>query len=148
NQWMLLELNVVACGIFVAKGALVVFVQMWLRWTLPRPRIDQVLYSCVKVMLPLACALLLGATLWGLFVPERAGVPWRDYHPFDWASLTAGEAGGFGTVVQVLLAAAGLAIAGGIVSWVAYAAVTGRRIAQRLTDPEPIETGAEELAKA
>ena len=33
---------------------------MWLRWTLPRPRIDQVLYACVKVLLPLACVLLLG----------------------------------------------------------------------------------------
>ena len=39
---------------------MIIFVQMWLRWTLPRPRIDQVLYACVKVLLPMACVLLLG----------------------------------------------------------------------------------------
>jgi hypothetical protein len=43
---------------------------MWLRWTLPRPRIDQVLYACVKVLLPLACVLLLGGALWELLVPD------------------------------------------------------------------------------
>jgi hypothetical protein len=37
---------------------------MWLRWTLPRIRIDQVLYGCVQVMLPLTMLLLLGATVW------------------------------------------------------------------------------------
>ena len=42
---------------------------MWIRWTLPRPRIDQVLYACVKVLLPMACVLLLGAALWQLLVP-------------------------------------------------------------------------------
>ena len=55
------------------KALTIVFVQMWLRWTLPRPRIDQVLYACVKVLLPMACVLLLGAVLWQLLVPD-AGV--------------------------------------------------------------------------
>ena len=51
----------------------IVFVQMWLRWTLPRPRIDQVLYACVKVLLPMACVLLLGGAMWQLLVPDHAG---------------------------------------------------------------------------
>src|SRR5262245_10517487 len=58
NTWGLLLVNILGLGIFVIKALTIVFVQMWLRWTLPRPRIDQVLYACVKVLLPMACALL------------------------------------------------------------------------------------------
>lgn len=54
---------------FVFKGVFGVFVQMWIRWTLPRIRIDQVLYLCVQVLLPLAMLALLGNTLWELLVP-------------------------------------------------------------------------------
>ncbi len=49
---------------FVAKCVFFLYVQIWLRWTLPRIRIDQVLYACVQVMLPLTMLLLLGTTLW------------------------------------------------------------------------------------
>ncbi len=49
---------------FVLKCALLVYLQMWLRWTLPRIRIDQVLYSCVQVMLPLVMVVLLCSVIW------------------------------------------------------------------------------------
>ena len=56
----------------------IIFVQMWLRWTLPRPRIDQVLYACVKVLLPMACVLLLGAALLAVADrPSGRAIPWR-----------------------------------------------------------------------
>ena len=77
----LIALNLIGAGMFVTKALAIVFVQMWIRWTLPRPRIDQVLYACVKVLLPLACVLLLGAALWQLLIPDRPGVPWVDYNP-------------------------------------------------------------------
>ena len=83
----LLLLNCIGAGIFVTKALGIIFVQMWIRWTLPRPRIDQVLYACVKVLLPLACALLLGAAIWQWLIPERPGIPWVNYNPFnaaDW----------------------------------------------------------------
>jgi NADH-quinone oxidoreductase subunit H len=48
----------------IAKVVFFLYVQMWLRWTLPRIRIDQVLYACVQVMLPLTMLLLLGSTVW------------------------------------------------------------------------------------
>lgn len=48
----------------IAKAIFVVYVQIWLRWTLPRVRIDQVLYACVQVLLPLTMLLLFGTTLW------------------------------------------------------------------------------------
>ena len=46
-----------------------VFVMMWVRWTLPRLRIDQVMMTCLKYLLPISCVLLLGVCLWQLLVP-------------------------------------------------------------------------------
>jgi NADH-quinone oxidoreductase subunit H len=54
-------LNVI---VFIAKGWLLVFVMMWVRWTLPRLRIDQVMMTCLKYLLPISCALLLGVSAW------------------------------------------------------------------------------------
>jgi NADH-quinone oxidoreductase subunit H len=48
----------------VFKGFFFVYVQMWLRWTLPRIRLDQVMYTCVQVMLPLSMLILLANTIW------------------------------------------------------------------------------------
>src|SRR5205809_605638 len=95
----LILLNIIAATIFVTKAGIIIFVQMWLRWTLPRPRIDQVLYACVKVLLPLACVILLAATLWQLFVPDRMGIPWVDYNPFSWGDLSASVVAAHGKVL-------------------------------------------------
>ena len=57
-----------ACN-FAFKCFLGVTFMMWLRWTLPRLRIDQVLTTCLKYCTPLAAAAFLGATLWTLALP-------------------------------------------------------------------------------
>jgi len=58
--------------LFVAKAALLFYVQLWIRWTLPRVRIDQVLHACVQVLLPLMMGVLLANTLWVLGIQHLA----------------------------------------------------------------------------
>jgi NADH-quinone oxidoreductase subunit H len=65
--------NVIGAGIFAAKASFGVFVQVWLRWTLPRLRIDQVMTTCLKYLLPISCFLFLGATLWPLILVTGLG---------------------------------------------------------------------------
>ncbi len=60
-----------ACN-FVVKGFLGVIFMMWLRWTLPRLRIDQVMTTCLKYCVPLASIMLVG-TMISIFV-FRGGV--------------------------------------------------------------------------
>jgi NADH-quinone oxidoreductase subunit H len=61
--------NVVNVVVFIAKGWFLVFVMMWVRWTLPRLRIDQVMMTCLKYLLPISCILLMGVSLWQLLLP-------------------------------------------------------------------------------
>jgi NADH-quinone oxidoreductase subunit H len=54
---------------FLLKCVFFLYVQIWLRWTLPRIRIDQVLYACVQVIFPIALIALVGHALWMLIFP-------------------------------------------------------------------------------
>lgn len=53
-------------GVFLSKAFALVFVQMWVRWTLPRIRLDQMMYVCWKVLLPISLVCLIGSCLWEL----------------------------------------------------------------------------------
>ena len=133
----LIALNCIGSAIFVLKACGIVLVQMWLRWTLPRPRIDQVLYTCVKVLLPIACILLLGGAIWPLIVPDTVGMPWATYNP--WSVADWQKAGATGALItQGLLAILVIAIKGSLIGWVAYAWFTRKTVRPRLSEAEPI----------
>ncbi len=65
--WLGNLLNVI---VFVSKCWILVLVMMWIRWSLPRLRIDQVMETCLQYFLPISCVLLLGVCLWELTVPS------------------------------------------------------------------------------
>ncbi len=48
---------------FIIKGVLMVFLNMWVRWTLPRVRVDQLMYLCWKVMIPVTLICIVGSGL-------------------------------------------------------------------------------------
>ncbi len=131
----LILVNAISAGVFITKASMIVFVVMWLRWTLPRPRIDQVLYACIKVLLPFACVLLLGGALWQLFAGDRVGVPWVDYQPWTWGAWSATPVN---LVTRVILALVSVGALGALAMWIGYSAVTGGGNVKRLTDPEAI----------
>jgi len=63
-----ISLTLAGWAIFTAKALFMVFVVIWLRWTLPRLRIDQLMVVCWKFLVPLGAVVFLGAAAWGALV--------------------------------------------------------------------------------
>jgi len=97
--------------VFILKCAFLLYVQIWIRWTLPRIRIDQVLYACVQVLLPLTMVVLLANTIWLLFDTP-------DYPLFHAVSRA----------IHAVLTAIGLALAMAITGLMTYGYLNRRRL--------------------
>jgi NADH-quinone oxidoreductase subunit H len=65
--------NLIGMVVFTTKASLLVFVQIWIRWTFPRLRIDQVMTTCLKYLIPISCFLFLGAIVWPLLLVATLG---------------------------------------------------------------------------
>jgi NADH-quinone oxidoreductase subunit H len=57
-------ISVIHFWTFMAKVWFLIFVMIWVRWTLPRYRIDQLMDLCWKALLPLAFANFNGTACW------------------------------------------------------------------------------------
>ena len=55
----------------IGKAVVGVCVMMWIRWTLPRLRIDQVMTTWLKYCTPLAAMMFVGAVAWQWSLPDR-----------------------------------------------------------------------------
>ena len=62
GHWYGIVGNVLGTANVISKGVIGVTVMMWIRWTLPRLRIDQVMTTCLKYCMPIAAVMFLCAT--------------------------------------------------------------------------------------
>jgi len=62
--WGLGALQLTSLLIFTVKVTTLVFVIIWIRWTLPRFRVDQMMNMCWKYFIPLSFACFMLTTLW------------------------------------------------------------------------------------
>ena len=69
--------NLIGCVNLIAKASLAVILMIWIRWTFPRLRIDQVITVCWKYCVPIAAICFLGVLGW-----EFLDLPFiRDFGP-------------------------------------------------------------------
>jgi len=71
NSW---PLRFVGVGFFCAKAAFLCFVVIWLRWTLPRLRVDQLMGLCYRYLIPIAFVCLLGNAVLVACVPRDSWI--------------------------------------------------------------------------
>ena len=87
--------------VFVTKAYGLILVMMWIRWTLPRFRVDQMMTLCWKKLIPIGVACFFLVSVWlvaRMMLVEKLGA-------FDVASITS---------------ALRLALAGAVIIWLAF----------------------------
>jgi len=62
----MVAINGLQLGIFMFKTAILIFVVIQLRWTLPRIRIDQMMNLCWKYLVPASFVCVIGTMVWEL----------------------------------------------------------------------------------
>ncbi|WP_028668915.1 complex I subunit 1/NuoH family protein [Runella zeae] len=60
--------NVTGAFWLIFKAGIAILIQMWVRWTFPRLRVDQLMFLCWKVLTPVALILFLICGIWRLLM--------------------------------------------------------------------------------
>ncbi|GAA4434223.1 NADH-quinone oxidoreductase subunit NuoH [Bremerella cremea] len=85
--WFTTFANVAGVLNILIKASVGVIAMMWIRWTFPRLRVDQVITMCLKYCVPIAAVCLLGVMFW-----TALGVPFlNDLVPAQDRSLVREE---------------------------------------------------------
>lgn len=90
NPFAIYLVNFIGMLNFILKSSLFVVVMIWVRWTLPRLRIDQVMKLCLKYCVPIAAVMFLGATIWTYNFP--GGVVLKHTYGDDYKLSQAADA--------------------------------------------------------
>lgn len=126
----LFVLNLYGMSLVIGKALLVVFIHMWIRWTVPRIRIDQVMHGCVKGLLPLSLAMLVGTACWVALVQPPPDVQDAYASTSTYVAHLTGEVGTLQTVAQWILTVLGVALFG-FYAMVIVGAIIARQRAPR-----------------
>jgi len=81
--------NLIGLTNFILKASFGVTFMMWVRWTLPRLRIDQVMKTCLKYCTPIVAVMFVGVVLWQCFWPLGPGSFFGINRPDGWGPLRA-----------------------------------------------------------
>ena len=66
DSWLILDGPAMGLFWILFKAVILIFIMMWIRWTFPRLRVDQLMYLCWKIFIPFALANLFLVSLWEL----------------------------------------------------------------------------------
>jgi NADH-quinone oxidoreductase subunit H len=64
------RLEVSGILLFALKALVLTFVVIWIRWTLPRLRVDQMMTLCWKYLIPMGFVNILGVLIWMVVFPK------------------------------------------------------------------------------
>ena len=64
------SLNSPVMGLFwmLSKTAFLIFIMIWIRWTVPRLRVDQLMHLCWKVFLPIGLFNIFAVAIWTVLI--------------------------------------------------------------------------------
>ncbi len=94
SHWLLQYVaNLAGCLNFIFKASMGVVLMIWIRWTFPRLRIDQVITMCWKYCVPIAAACFLGVLGWQFMgLPSPSSAPGAAAVREHWVPFPSGKA--------------------------------------------------------